>query len=277
MLQLSDQPAQPTPQGDVFITGGSGRIGTALRQRLKAAGYTVRFCDIVAPADGDADGFTRIDLADQDGMAAAMQGCRALLHMAGHPRETDWPTLEARNFTGWVNAVHAARRAGVKTIVYASSNHYCGLYPADTVLSPLLEPRPTGLYGASKVFGEGVLRAEAEVFGIIAFAWRICAFKPEPVNARDLRMWLSEDDAARTVDRCLRWTEPGFNMIWGVSGNTRLRIDDPVARRIGYQPRDNAEHYLAQLQAAGIDTHRISEWAWLGGEKADAWLNQTGK
>lgn len=223
-------PQAAAPAGDVFITGGSGRIGTALRQRLTAAGYRIRFTDIVPPADGQTEGFVQTDLADQDAMAEAMQGCRALLHMAGHPRETDWPTIEARNYTGTYNAYQAARRAGISTIVYASSNHYCGLYPADTVLSPRLEPRPTGLYGASKVFGEGLLRAEADAFGIIAFAWRICCFKPEPVNARDLRLWLSLDDAAHAMDRCLRWTEPGFNVLWGVSGNTRLRIDDSTLR-----------------------------------------------
>ncbi|MES3020262.1 MAG: NAD(P)-dependent oxidoreductase [Pseudomonadota bacterium] len=265
----------PPPAGDIFITGGSGRIGTALRQRLSAAGYKIRFTDIVPPADGQTEGFVQTDLADQDAMAEAMQGCRALLHMAGHPRETDWPTIEARNYTGTYNAYQAARRAGVRTIVYASSNHYCGLYPADTELSPRLEPRPTGLYGASKVFGEGLLRAEADAFGIIAFAWRICCFKPEPVSARDLRLWLSLDDAAHAMDRCLRWTEPGFNVLWGVSGNTRLRIDDPVARRIGYQPQDDAERSLAQLAAAGVDTNTISEWPYLGGDKAAAWMNQS--
>jgi len=271
MIKFSDQ---ATPQGDVFITGGSGRIGTALRQRLNANGYTVRFTDILPPLDGDAAGFTRTDLADQDAMYEAMRGCRALIHCAGHPRETDWPTIQALNYTGTYNALAAARRAGVRTIVYASSNHYCGLYPADTELSPALAPRPTGLYGASKVFGEALLRAEAEAFGIIAFAWRICCFKPEPVNARDLRLWLSLDDSALMVDRCLRWSEPGFNLIWGVSNNQRLRIDDPVARRIGYQPRDNAEHYLAQLKAAGVNTEQISEWPYLGGEKAMAWMSQ---
>ncbi len=267
-------PDPAVPAGDIFITGGAGRIGTALRQRLKQAGYVVRFADIVAPADGDLDGFSRLDLADLDGMAQAMQGCRALIHLAGHPRETDWPTIQALNYTGTYHAVAAARQAGVRTIIYASSNHYCGLYPADTPLSPQLEARPTGLYGASKVFGEALLRAEAEAFGIIAFAWRICCFKPEPVSARDLRLWLSLDDSARMVDRCLRWTEPGFNLIWGVSNNTRLQIDDPVARRIGYLPQDNAEDYLAQLAAAGVDTHRISEWPYLGGDKAAAWMTQ---
>lgn len=271
MLTLWDDPA---PEGAVFITGGSGRIGTALRQRLKAAGYTVRFCDIVPPADGDFEGFTQCELSDLDAMAAAMQGCRALIHLAGHPREIDWETIEVRNFTGTYNAYAAARRAGIRTIVYASSNHYCGLYPADTELSPHLEPRPTGLYGVSKVFGEGLLRAEAEAFGIIAFTWRICCFKPVPINARDLRLWLSLDDSARMIDRCLRWTEPGFNIIWGVSNNTRLRIDDPVARRIGYRPQDDAEDYLEQLQAAGVNTHLLSEWPYLGGDKAAAWMDQ---
>lgn len=265
--------AEP-PGGDVFITGGSGRIGTCLRERLRPAGYRVRFTDLNPPADGDDEGFVRTDLADQDAMAEAMAGARVLIHLAGHPREIDWPTIERLNYTGTYNALTAARRAGITTVIYASSNHYSGLYPADTILSPDLEPRPTGLYGTSKVFGEGLLRAEAEAFGIIAFAWRICCFKPEPENARDLRMWLSWDDAARMVDRCLRWTEPGFNVIWGVSGNTRTRIDDPVARRIGYLPQDNAEAHLARLQANGVDTHRVSEWPWLGGEKTAEWMSQ---
>jgi uronate dehydrogenase len=268
---------EPVPQGEIFITGGSGRIGTALRQRLKPAGYKIRFTDIIEPADGDLEGFVKTDLSDQDGMYEAMKGCRALIHLAGHPREIDWPIIEARNYTGTYNAFNAARRAGITTVIYASSNHYCGLYPADTTLSPDLEPRPTGLYGTSKVFAEGLLRAEAEAFGIIAFTWRICCFKPEPVSARDLRLWLSPDDSARMIDRALRWTEPGFNIIWGVSGNKRTKIDDPVARKIGYIPQDNAEDYIEKLKAAGVDTHKISEWPWLGGDKAADWMQQNKK
>ncbi len=266
----------PVPQGDVFITGGSGRIGSDLRARLSAMGYRVRFSDIRPPADGQFDGFHQIDLADHDAMATAMQGCRALVHLGGYPREADWKTIEALNFTGTYNALVAARRAGISTVIYASSNHYCGLHEADLLLTPDLAANPTGLYGASKVFGEGLLRAEVEAFGIIGFAWRICAYKPEPVNARDLRMWCSPDDSAHLVDRCLRWTEPGFQVLWGVSANTRVRKDDPAAARIGYRPQDDAEAYLARLQAAGIDTARVSEWPRLGGEKAADWLNQPG-
>ena len=262
----------PVPDGDIFITGGSGRIGTCLRQRLRPAGYRVRFTDIVEPADGDVEGFVQIDLGDQDAMAEAMHGARAVIHLAGHPRDTDWPTMQERNYTGAYNAVRAARRAGVRTIIYASSNQAFGLHPADTVLSADLAPRPAGLYGVSKVFGEAMLRAEAEAGGLIAFAWRICTFKPEPTSARDLRLWCSWDDSARLVDRCLRWNEPGFNIIWGVSANTRTRIDDPVARRIGYRPMDDAEDHIARLQQAGVDTNAVSEWAYLGGDKAADWM-----
>lgn len=266
--------AIPVPPGDIFITGGSGRIGTCLRQRLRPAGYTVRFTDIVEPADGDTQGFVRTDLADQDAMADAMQGARAVIHLAGHPRDIEWPIMVKRNYTGTYNAVAATRRAGVKTIIYASSNQAFGLHAADTLLSADLAPRPAGLYGISKIFGEAMLRAEAEAFGLTAFAWRICTFKPQPTTARDLRLWHSWDDAARLVDKCLRWTDPGFNVIWGVSGNSRLAIDDPVARRLGYAGVDNAEDYVAQLQANGVDTDRVSEWAYLGGDKADEWMSQ---
>lgn len=278
MLELRDLGLTgPAPAGDVFITGGAGRIGTCLRQRLRPAGYTVRFTDIVAPADGDTEGFVQTDLADQDAMADAMRGARAVIHLAGHPRDIDWPVMVERNYTGAYNAVRAAMRAGVRTIIYASSNQAFGLHPADTVLSADLPPRSAGLYGVSKVFGEAMLRAEAEAHGLIAFAWRICAFKPEPTTARDLRLWHSWDDAARLVDRCLRWSEPGFNVIWGVSGNTRLAIDDPVARRIGYAGMDDAEDHLARLAASGVDTHRVSEWPYLGGDKAAEWMAQGNK
>lgn len=268
-------PYNGVPAGDIFITGGSGRIGNDLRVRLRALGYTVRFADIRPPADGQTSGFFQIDLADQEAMARAMQGCRALVHLGGYPREADWKTIEALNFSGTQNALAAARTAGVTTVIYASSNHYCGLHPADLVLTPDLAPNPTGLYGASKVFGEALLRAHAEAFGIIAFAWRICAYKPQPVNARDLRMWCSPDDSAHLVDRCLRWTEPGFQVLWGVSNNTRVKKNDPAAERIGYRPQDDAERYIAQLQAAGIDTALVSEWPRLGGEKAADWLHQS--
>lgn len=264
----------PAPQGEVFITGGSGRIGSDLRARLARLGYRVRFADIRPPADGNLDGFHQLDLADQDGMAAAMAGCRALVHLGGYPREADWKTIEALNFSGAYHALMAARRAGITTVIYASSNHYCGMLPADLVLTPDLPPAPTGLYGASKVFGEGLLRAECDAFPIIGFAWRICAYKPEPVNARDLRMWCSQDDAAHLVDCCLRWTEPGFQVIWGVSGNTRVRKNDPAAARIGYAPQDDAEEWLARLRAAGINIALVSEWPRLGGEKAAEWLEQ---
>jgi len=279
MLEVRDigLGADGVPDGAIFITGGSGRIGTCLRQRLRPAGYKVRFTDIVEPADGDLEGFVRTDLADQDAMAEAMQGARAVVHLAGHPRDIDWPTMVERNYTGAYNAVTAARRAGVSTIIYASSNQGFGLHPADTVLSAGLVPRPAGLYGISKVFGEAMLRAEAEAYGLIAFAWRICTFKPEPTSARDLRLWHSWDDAARLVDKCLRWTEPGYNVVWGVSGNTRVAIDDPVARRIGYAAVDNAEDHVARLEASGVDTRQVSEWAYLGGDKATEWMSQGDK
>ncbi len=264
--------AAGVPDGPVFLTGGAGRIGTCLRERLRPAGYDIRFTDLHAPADGDVEGFVATDLADQDAMADAMAGCRALVHLAGHPRDLDWPTIEERNFTGTYNAFQAARRAGIRTIIYASSGQMCGLNPADSVLSPTLPTAPVGLYGVSKAFGEALLRAEAEATGIAAFAWRICCFKPEPVEARDLRLWLSWDDAARLVDACLRHPEPGYRTVWGVSANTRVRIDDPVARAIGYVPRDDAEDHVEPLRAAGVDTDVVSAWPWLGGEKAADWM-----
>lgn len=260
------------PAGDVVITGAAGRIGTCLRASLGAAGYRLRPTDIVRPADSGGEQFHCIDLADQDALANLMKGARAVVHLAGHPRDIDWPTMVERNYTGAYNAVRAACRAGVTSFIYASSNQAFGLHPADTILSADLLPRPVGLYGVSKAFGEAMLQSEAEAYGLTAFAWRICAFKPSPTTARDLRMWHSPGDAGRAVDACLRWTTPGFAAFWGVSANMRARVDDPVARRIGYVPQDNAEDHLEALQALGVNTDLVSEWPYLGGDKAVDWL-----
>ena len=50
----------------------------------------------------------------------------------------------------------AARRHGVRRIVFASSNHVTGFYRQDQVISPRDPARPDGFYGLSKAFGENL-------------------------------------------------------------------------------------------------------------------------
>ena len=65
-----------------------------------------------------------------------------------------------------------------------------------------------------------------------------------------LATWLSPDDAGRLFEACLTAPAPGFRVIYGVSANTRggwVSLDG--ARALGYEPRDDAEAYAAEVLA----------------------------
>jgi len=113
--------------GPAFVTGGSGFVGGALLERLVADEREVR---ALARSDEAAAivserGATPAagDVLDLEGLAGAMQGCEVVFHAAGvnamclrDPR----PMLRA-NVEGSGNVIVAARRAGVRRVVYTSS------------------------------------------------------------------------------------------------------------------------------------------------------------
>lgn len=253
---------EPAP---TLLTGAAGVVGTALRERLPAYGHRLRLTD-ARPLEAPA--FIQTDIGDLSAMRAAMAGCRAVVHLAGLPHEGPWPDILRRNIDGTRQVFAAAVEAGVRTIVYASSIQVVGGHPADAMLGPTLAVRPSGEYGTSKCFGEGLLSATVDAHGLIGFSVRICSFRDRPRDARALRTWLSPDDAARLIDRCLRWGEPGYHMVWGVSANRRRQVEDPVATMIGYRPEDDADDHVDRLTAEGIDVSIVSEWQRLGGSMA---------
>jgi len=63
-----------------------------------------------------------------------------------------------------------------------------------------------------------------------------------------LATWLSPDDAGRLFEACVTAPSPGFRVVYGVSANTRggwVSLDE--ARALGYEPRDDAEVYAAEV------------------------------
>src|SRR3954470_13330265 len=107
-----------------MLTGAAGRIGTALLARLPGFGWEVRPFDREPVPDGVVGDLT--NAADLD---AALAGVSAIVHLAGQPTEAPWPVLREANVEGLVQLFEAARRAGVRRVVYASSNHATGFTP----------------------------------------------------------------------------------------------------------------------------------------------------
>ena len=113
-----------------------------------------------------------------------MEGVEAVVHLAAEPGELAFGELLGSNFTGTFNVFDAARRAGVRRVVFASSNHATGFYPAGERLTGVEPVRPDGLYGVSKVFGEALARMYCDRFGLEAICLRIGAFQAPSAGAQ---------------------------------------------------------------------------------------------
>lgn len=235
----------------VLYTGGGGRMGTVLR-----AGLAGEFDRVVLYARRDVtdlhpgEEIVLGQLDDVDALAEAMAGIDVVLHFAGIADEAPYADIEDSNITGTWAVLEAARRAGVRRVVYASSHHIIGCYPAGQRIGPDDPVRPDTYYGLSKVFGEGAARLYHDKWGLETVCLRIGAFRPAPEDRRHLSVWLSHRDGTELVRRSVLAEDVGFLVIFGVSANTRAWWDGARAADVlGYRPVDDAEDYADNLAA----------------------------
>ena len=150
----------------VLITGG-GFLGIRLGQALSAAGHGLRYLDI-APAPLPGLDWRLGDVSSPLAVSRALEGCSHVVHLAAllTPACAADPHRGAQvNLIGTLNVFEAARRSGLKHVVYASS---AGVYGPDDAT----QPRPTTLYGTWKLACEGLARAYHAGHGIGSVALR---------------------------------------------------------------------------------------------------------
>jgi len=235
----------------LLITGAAGEIGSVIWPALVDTARALRLLDQRPIADAAAAETIMGDVTDPAVMDTAMAGVDCVIHLAGIPRETGGSPddiLQA-NIIGTHTVFAAARQHGVKRIIFASSNHVIGFYPAGEFVGPDVPPRPSGFYGASKAYGEALARLHADKFGMEVACLRIGAFRARPGNARELGAWISHGDMAALARACVLAPSFHFLVLYGVSANSRAKWGGDQAARahIGFTPRDTAEDWAAEL------------------------------
>ena len=234
----------------VLITGAAGDVGTHLRREL-AGRYRLRISDIkpiVSPAAGET--YAPGDVRNMADMLAATRGVDAVVHLGSFPVEGDWETIRDVNIDGTYNVFEAARRNGVKRLVFATSNHAVGFYRRDETIDHRVYPKPDSRYGVSKVFGEALGSLYADKYGLEVFNIRIGNVNPRPVDKRRLSIWISPRDLAQLV--AIGIDHPGirFEIVYGISDNARGWYDNANAKRLGYRPQDASEAYAEEVLRA---------------------------
>lgn len=235
--------------GSVLLTGAAGRLGRVLRPHLASACTRVRISDIAALQPSGAEEAIPCDLRDAEAVRKLVDGMDAVVHLGGSLARNDWALARDVNIDGTFNIYESARLAGVRRIVYASSNHVIGMYPREDQLDLDAPCRPDSLYGVSKAFGEALSRYYWDKYGIESACLRIGSALAEPSDERSLATWQSYPDFAAMAMACLTTPFLGWTPIWGISDNDRRWWDNRQAAYVGYRPRDNAETFAAAVLA----------------------------
>jgi uronate dehydrogenase len=250
---LGDPASMSTPFQTLLLTGAAGFLGRQLApgllplaQRLRVSDLPGPLAQATLPAQAEA---MPCDLADAAALRGLLTGVDAVVHLGGVAVEGPWEPILQANIRGLHNLYEAARRQGVRRVVFASSNHVTGCYEQARTISPTDPPRPDGNYGISKLFGEGIASLYWDRYGIETVCLRIGTATPTPPDRRALATWLSLPDLLRLVTAALTQPGIGFLVAYGISANTRRFYDTADAwQRLGYQPQDNAEIHAAQVE-----------------------------
>ncbi len=234
----------------VLITGAAGALGKELRKSGQALAKHVRLTDLVASTGLAAHEEDRpCNLDDMPAVSSAVQGCDCIVHLGAKANEGTWDEVLHSNIMGTYNIYEAARRHGVKRIVYASSIHAVGYYERNHTIDAKVPTRPDTLYGVSKTFGENLASLYFDKFGIESVCLRIGSCFPEPADRRHLITWLSYADMRQLCERSLAAPRVGFLISYATSNNRQSFWDNKFASILGYRPEDSADGHAEKIFA----------------------------
>lgn len=228
----------------ILITGATGGVGLLLAERLRDD-YDIVEHGRTPKTERQEETLHKADVTDYDEVLSLMDAVDTVVHMAGSASpESSWDDVLEANIIGFRNVLEAAREAGVRRFVFASSNHAMGMYDRHEQwpVYPHQLPRADSLYGVSKIFGEALGRFYHDEHGMDFISLRIGWVTDDPLAADEdvLRaMWLSEDDTEQVV-RCAIEAETTFGLYYAISDNPNRRWDmTNTMLELGYRPQDS--------------------------------------
>ena len=235
----------------LLITGAAGSLGSALRTGLAPLARTLRLTDRADMGTAAAhEEIMQAELSDFDRVMEAVEGCDAVVHFGAAPVEKPWAEILNSSIIGGYNVYEAARRHGIRRIVYASSIHAVGFVPREAGADTDTDHRPDTLYGVSKCFVEDLAKMYWDKFRIESACLRINSCSDAPTDRRHLATWLSFDDMVQLVTRCLVAERIGFTVAYGISDNRERFFSNEKVAHLGFVPNDSAEAHHDRFEAA---------------------------
>ena len=251
----------------VLVPGLSGLVGTALRSDFEDRYELSSLSRYGTDGMDDSHNF-KGNIAELDTIIPAFEGQHTVVHLAAdRSANANWESALRNNFVGVYNVYEAAKRTGVKRVVFGSSQHAIGGFyqdePYKTILAGKFDQvkrpfklidetvpiRPDGYYGASKAYAEGLGSYYSEFHGIssinIRIGWTISNDNPTS-NGGGLAMWLSHRDTAQIHVKAVDAPDLlMYTVVFAMSNNYWNIFSLEKARKVlGYEPQDDAGKVL---------------------------------
>ena len=228
----------------ILITGAAGLFGGILRTYWGTR-YRLRLADI-RPVENLApnEEYVEADIVDYWKLLDACKGMDAVVHLATYPGDgaAFYDTLLNLNIIGTYNAFEAARAAGCRRLVFASSIDVVKGYWDEGEIPLDVPVYPTNLYGASKCWGEALARVYAERYGLSCICVRLCNPGFDQAgswDAEDMISGISPRDAASLLALCVEADGIDFAVVNGISAHRHGRLDLEGTRQLlGFEPED---------------------------------------
>ena len=247
----------------ILITGMSGLIGGLLKTHLlKEGGYELKALNrsYVEGVENH-----QADISDLDAMKSAFVGQDVVVHLAAYLGSQGWRWQHESNVLGTYNVFEAARLAGVKRVVFASSGSTIrgferikpykdiaeGNYEEVPNKVPMItrdQIRPEAVYGATKVWGEALGRHFSDAYDMSVICVRIGSVRKEdrPLSVRENAIYLGHRDISQILHLCVEADNSiNYDVFFAVSDNKWNYRDISYSREIlGYIPKDSADDKL---------------------------------
>ncbi len=245
----------------VLVTGGAGLIGSILIDRLSDR-YEFTSFDLKKAKNAES---VVGDLSDLVTVEKAFANQDTIVHLAAdRSAQAEWESALKNNFVSTYNVFEAAKRNGVKRVVFASSQHATGGFYLDEpwkhivdgnfdklehgqyeLLDETCQIRPDGYYGTSKAYGEALGSYYLDYHGLasmhLRIGWVLSEDNPT-FSPFALSLWLSHRDVAQITGLCIDAPESQKYGIYYATSDNKWKIWDisRAKKELGYQPEDTA-------------------------------------
>jgi len=239
----------------ILLTGASGHIGGfCTKSWVEAGAYDLVLTDVRPPQESYDLPFHLVNLSDFAAVRPLCEGIDTVVHLGADPSmQANWESLLPNNVIATYNVFESAHQADCRRVIFASSVNAVIGYPSEVQVHIDQPIRPINLYGATKVWGEGVASSYSASTPLscicLRFGWVVDRNSAAiNLDVQHLDITSTYHDIAQFITKAIEAPEGlKYGVFHGISNNRYKRLDISTSRDLlGFEPQDDGFEIAAR-------------------------------